>query len=50
MIDMVGFYIIFDIMRIMLSIGSLLGIGIFVGLRSDSVEKLFDVVEDWEEG
>lgn len=50
MIDMAGPYATFDTMRTMSSTGSRPGTGVSVGSRPDSVEKLLDAVEDWEEG
>ena len=50
MIDMAGPYATFDTMRTTSSSGSRPGTGISVNSRPDSVEKLLDEVEDWEEG
>jgi len=50
MIDMAGPYTTFDTMRTTSSTGSRPGTGVSVGSRPDSVEKLLDAVEDWEEG
>lgn len=50
MIDLAGFYLIFDVMRIVLSLGSRFGIFFLVVFKVDSVDKLLDEVEDWEEG
>lgn len=50
MVDMTGPYSTFDMMRTMSSSGSRPGTSASFGSRPDSVEKLLDEVEDWEEG
>ncbi|KAJ7386621.1 hypothetical protein OS493_008772 [Desmophyllum pertusum] len=50
MMDMAGPYATFDTMRTTSSSGSRPGTSVSVSSRPDSVEKLLDEVEDWEEG
>ena len=50
MIDMAGPYTTFDAMRTVSSLGSRPGTSVSVTSKADSVEKLLDEVEDWEEG
>ena len=50
MVDMAGPYSTFDMMRTTSSSGSRPGTSMSVGSRPDSVEKLLDAVEYWEEG
>ena len=50
MADMAGPYSTFDMMRTTSSSGSRPGTSVSVGSRPDSVDKLLDEVEDWEEG
>ena len=51
MVDMAGPHpSYFDMMKTTSSSGSRPGTGVSIGSRPDSVEKLLDEVEDWEEG
>ena len=49
MVDMAGPHTTFDMMRTTSSSGSRPGTSVSVSSRPDSVEKLLDEVEDWEE-
>lgn len=50
MIDLAGPYSTFDAMRTVSSTGSRPGTSFSVASKADSVDKLLDEVEDWEEG
>ena len=50
MIDLAGPYSTFDAMRTVSSSGSRPGTSFSVASKADSVDKLLDEVEDWEEG